>query len=630
VNTISSLLNRISTGEVSQAEQESLVITSLLKAHEIAEMKAKIDTFGSGFRGTANLMDIKRILKKSTWKGKEVGKLLVHTLSDDFLSNLNPSHKPALTVEEVNSMLAKIKSPNEGRIYNEYHVLYNIFLDLFNTNEAQSQQIHHSLFRLLTFIEGAYHAEHIRRDILKSIPCIMTEQQYDNFIAKKKTKCSSKGVSYARLILDTADYYTKQSADNPKRLSADMKKAIKNLGKKPVTNQRVLSIYNEVMGIGFNELPDGRRQDKMSAQEWERLLDEEYDKGNVFVDKYGNVLSQKAKSDSLSESTLSSKLMLLRSVLEYKGETPEDIEEILHKEMNTIPIAWRVSPTPPQNLTLWDISENIDKLYGWTDNDTNAVMEFFADFQQFYKAIIDELCSIEPLKKKINKLDPKQYFKDFTTWGELADWNVLDYPSKMQEDERYPGGTDDTGIRGFINGVAILKHKPAEEAAIDKDGNYIGLYTQIKRYLPNKLESLKNQEKNIVFARNLFISSAKQCTAYLALMDILADIYDVIEDAEVLKSKSARLVEEKVSHVNQIAASLYRIVKEDDEKRALVRKLFPPIDISEIMPTKGAVEAMRERIANNKNILKDQYPANLRMDIIKMSAEERENAKDTE
>jgi hypothetical protein len=568
-------------------------------------------------------MNIKQILKKNSWKGEEIGKILIHTLVDNFLSNLEPKHKPAITMEDINTMRDSIKSPNERRIYNEYITLYNTLLDLFNMNETQAQQIHHGFFRLTTYIDGALAANSIHKATIREIPIIMTEQQYSSHISRKETELRAIGESYFALIYDAVGYYSKSFDDKPKGLPTKIKKAITVLKKKPVTNKRVLAIYNEVMGIGFHELPDGRRQDKMSEKEWENLLNEEYNNGHIIINQYEEPLSQKFADNKEAIKNFSVEKMTIKILGEYKGKPEEKIKEELYRSLNLIPLKWRISTEPPRNLTLFDILDNIDELYGFADDDTKSMAEFFIDYQELHEAIRDELCNIKPLKEKISKLKPKQYYSEkFATWGLLADWGVLDFPAKIQ-----PNGlelVDGLGVRGF-NGIAVLNKQSNEwNMNIDEHGNYIDSYTKIKHHLFD-LENLAEQEENIIFARDLFLGACWNCTAGLALMSILSEIYDVVEDVKVLMSKTYGLVDDRVEAINSLAAHLYHYMKEDTGKQNLVQKLFPPIDASELLPTKGAIETMKKRLTDNRGDLKYLYPATLRAEIIKASIGERKN-----
>jgi hypothetical protein len=556
-------------------------------------------------------MDIKRVLKKNFGKGEKLGKLLIHTLVDDFLSTSDSQHKPAVTMQDINTMKDSIKSSHEGKIYNEYHALYNMLLELFNMNDTQAQQIYHGFFRLATYIEGALAANSIREAITEEIPLIMTEQQYN----KKKAELRAINVSYAELIYEVVSYY-RGFDDNLKGLSAKIKKTIARLQKKHVTNKRVLAIYNEVMYIGFNELPDGRRQDQMSKEEWEKLLDEEYDKGHIIVDKNGTPLSQKFVKDKEAMKNFLTEIMRIEFLGEYIGEPEEKIQEKIYKSMNLIPLKHRISTEYPKNLTLLDILDNIDLFYGLVDNDTKSIAEFFVDFQELYEAIRDELCNIKPLKEKISKLNPKQYYSGkFATWGQLADWRVLDFPVKIQPDA------------WSLKGIAVLKQ--SNKWDVDEHDNYTDPYMKIKHHLFD-LENLAEQEEDIIFAKNLFLSSCKNYTACLALMRILGEIYDVIEDVEILTSKTHGLVDNKANDVNRLAAHLHHSVKEDVKKQTLVKKLFPPIDVVNLLPTKDAIEMMKKRLVNNRGDLKYMYPATLRAEFIKTSIKEHKNVQNTD
>ena len=582
-------------------------------------------------------MDIKRILKKSSWKGEEIGKLLIHTLADSFMENLNPKHKPAVKIEDINTMRDSIKSPSEGRIYNDYVALHDMLVEIFSWSEAQNQQVHQGFFRLWSYLQGAISAEYTYESLVNKMPLIMTEQQYTKRLTQKEMEKRAYYVDYANLILSAAGYYNEQIGENPKNVPAKIKAALKKLEKQPVKNQRVLSIYNEVNGIGYYQLPDGRREDQMSKEEWEATLNEEYDKGRVFVKQYGTdkwlcmplAPEFNEDTDALYEFE-QEKIGAIERLARYKGMPEEEIQQELDKklkELNIIPIGKHISPTPPEVLSLKDIlDEGPNELYRFDEDDTEAMAEFLADYEELHSVIREELSKIAPLKEKIDKLKPRQYFKKFATWGELADLGVLNYPEHIQpNDFEIVEDINGNGERKW-NGIAVLKQVP--RGYIDAGGDFIDPYEEYKPPMFS-LESLVEYEDQIIFGRELFLSACEECLSCFALMDTLGDVYDVTETTEILKSKNIGLPEGKIESYNYIAARLYDKVKEQPEKQALVLRLFPPLDVSQVMPTKGAIEKTIERLDKDRGTLRNKYSVNLRGDIIAMSkAERKKNDKD--
>ena len=64
--------------------------------------------------------------------------------------------------------------------------------------------------------------------------------------------------------------------ETPKEAPDAIKKAIEATKKEAVVNKRILSIYNETCGQGYYTLPDGRRSDKLTSEEWQKALKEVY------------------------------------------------------------------------------------------------------------------------------------------------------------------------------------------------------------------------------------------------------------------------------------------------------------------------------------------------------------------
>jgi hypothetical protein len=543
------------------------------------------------------MIDIKKLLKKKTWKGEELGKALIHTLADDVMKVLEPSHVRSITVDDINRMKSGILYEPEGRIYNRFRNLYEAILTLFNRNQGMTQQAAHGFYRLKGYLKSSQVAETFSFLHARTTPVIMTPKQYEDCIAQKEAELKKQKESYVELIYTAIHFYVEQYSEG-KTVPKAIKAALDSLKNQPVKNKRVLMEYNRINGIGYYELPDGRRSDQMTPERWKVVLQREFEKGNIIVNGKDSAAPafQYLNIDG-AERILEQKDNDM--ILEFRGVSVYDAEEY-----NYITAEWYISDKIPSNLTLWDILNKNTAAYAYSLNgdaqDTIEVQEFFKDYSELCEAVKAELCKISPLKEKITKVKSSQYLKPMVTWGDLASWNVLDYTGKITVDE-IALSVEREDDRIFFAGLAIIKYKGASK--IDNGGNF-----EERDFAYIGMKILEEAEDDIIYAReSVFFPAMKCCYAFRVFIETVGEVYGVKEDMAILALvNSLEDSMRQIDTLNEMALELYKRVGDDQTKKNTIKKLFPWLEADELKPTENAIEALRTMLSGDEDVFHTQ------------------------
>ena len=131
------------------------------------------------------MADIKRLLNKKGWTGKELGILEVTNMAVNFRHRLRgEKEKPLIEHEQFQKMLNELKDPVQGKIYNGYISLHEWIVLVFNIAQGQLQQAQVQFRTLEGIIGKAIIAEDVFR-YASRLPYIVTEKQYKDIKAER-------------------------------------------------------------------------------------------------------------------------------------------------------------------------------------------------------------------------------------------------------------------------------------------------------------------------------------------------------------------------------------------------------------------------------------------------------------
>lgn len=566
------------------------------------------------------MADIKHLLNKKKWRGEEIGKALILNLVNDFKHKSDPNHKPLFSQSDLDRMTSSIDTERDGKAYNSYINLYNGVLDGHNRSEANMQQAQNGYYRLLMYVTNAEQAENAKR-IMEQFPVIMTEKQYKETVEKLEAEKRSFEESYNGLFFHAIQYYTGYYVGVKTKTPKPIKEALAALKKEPFTNHEILAAINREYGEGYYTLPDGRRSDEMSIEEWREALKEQYLKTHQ-----ATINGEKASFEGTLK-TFNEQRLIRQYRRLYEGEiehTDDDIED----EFQT---AWHYYDDPPAGLTKWDVlAGDYDMLeyYQALNSEQEGKEEYFfnlfaEDFPELFKLIKAEVDT------KLKKIDcPKDHI---LTWGDLADANIYAYPSLVSAKDRIDLlGAEQSGaqrVRVAHHGIAILRNDCITESNIDENGYYKEPYSPLLSLLTG-LDNLSSDESAQFYIEKsreyLLVPALKEIAAYNALLDVLADEYDVPELVEMKHSLDTILGQ--VDALNGLVTVMYEHpagTQEDIErKREIIKDLFPLIDLIAINPTQSAIESIREKLSKSKDA------SDLNQFIVELAASGKEASED--
>ena len=543
-------------------------------------------------------MNINKLLSQSTWKGKEVGKAVLLTLVE--LNKPNASTKPLFSKEDIRKMVKGLANEHERSIYNRYIELNNAIIDMSMLTEGYIQQAYHGYFKHLLTLMDLHHAQDSQR-ITEAYPVIMTEKQYQDHYARAQKETREWKASFKDIILELLGQYTADRKDKPK-MPKPIKDALEALKKEPVTSEFILSRINKHLGLGYRQLPDGRRSDQMSKEEWQQAFEE------MYLAKHKITIDGRPATFEETMREVGEQRIIRHWRRAYEAEKPiDDFEDMdLEEKEELSGITWHTYETPPEGLTKWDIIAgdwDMTELYSCAyqedaGHEKAYFNEFIKDFPKLFSALKEELAKYKGLAK-IADTKPANYHKEAVTWGELADAGVFTYQDMIEPtDMDIAEEAGQPSIRGMY-GIAIIKEDSGSKGLIhiDENGYFIDPH---KDHLLERITAIENKEALIRTRDTLLMEGLRLVLAYNTIMDIFAEVYSTPELAHLKKDE--RHFKGILGAFNNLTMSLYASIKGSDEEqreqRTRLKKIYPTIDLEALRPTEETISKVKAKIAD--------------------------------
>lgn len=602
---------------------------------------------------------IKALLNKKGWTGKEVGKALLMSLKHDIENKGNPNKKPLFSQEDFNRMVDSLDTDYQYTQFKVLESIYSAIVDSFNYNEAMAQQFYNGYYRYFLSIREAQRAEDFFTTTEK-FPLILTQAQYDRLAAEREAYKRGFTESYYSLFFHTvAAFMDAVENDRADSVPEDILAAIMATKSQKVTNKRILANWAEDMGEGYYSLPDGRRSDNMTAEEWQAALQAE------FMETHKLYINGELQDAHITAQHFNTERLLTAYRLLFKGEdaireayrektgqelpdeyigelekaleeiidgmTPsrrgdhkrEQLTDALYSNGGTSP-EWHYYTEPPTDFTKYDVlADMLDRYRGAYSDcllesggeyvDEVPEREQLKEFRKDYPALADAVKTyLEGAVAPTKGLKANQLYKDLITWGELADVGYLDFQSlitvgdadivehiaQTQEDNTE---NFNRRARGIYHGIAILKEAKYFDAG--EGGEYIDpVADKLKLELLQGIDYLESDTREAEYiAANLdflALPALRYMYAYNAFIEIIAAAYDI--DFMTVAKYDLTRQESQIEACNNMLYMLYKGVygtQEDKKrKRDFIREYFQPIEIEELKPTEEAIEALRKKI----------------------------------
>lgn len=565
-------------------------------------------------------MNIKRLLNKKGWTGRELGIIELTNTAVQFRQALEGQKpKPLIELSQLKKMINEIKSPIQRRIYNGYISIHEWLSIRYNIAQTQLQQAQLQYRTLTGYITDATLAEDVYRYI-EQLPAIMTQKQYDDAKAKRiedQFKNEDGETLYSgvfNLVEQAIRFYSQQLQREPKK--ANPLKAIrKKYVNQPVKSNLIRSRWNVLTGEGYYTIEDGsgRRSDQMTDEEWQDAIDtpamREALRNMRTTDGNGTEYSQRIATCRLIERA---KVIFAEGTEEDAGKSQckQDYQKGI-----AIPVKWHYYEEAPADLMKWDVIEQnlLLQLYpadidGSGDeysesNFTHSMEDFVAEFKELVTVVLKDI--------------DKHYFKGEPGLSNLPikEWLTTVYDWKQLYEKDFYGEREvaeaDTTIfdgnpRALFNGIAILRPSDLLDRSprINESGYYVE--PDISHTLSNftleafftEAEDYADNVEIVETARQSLIESYYHLKGYNYSLELIARFYKVPEFT-VFKMDTYG-IEDKIDAFNELVPILYRKIHDTDysdkelqaKKLQVLKDLFQPIDYKALtIPEKNKAEA---------------------------------------
>lgn len=573
---------------------------------------------------------IKALLNKKGWTGKEVGKALLMSLKHDIENKGNPNKKPLFSQEDFNRMVDSLDTDYQYTQFKVLESIYSSIVDSFNYNEAMGQQFYNGYYRYFLAIREAQRAEDFFTTTEK-FPLILTQAQYDKLASEREACKRAFTESYYSLFFHTvAAFVDAVENDRADTIPEDARAAIIATQSQKVTNKRIIANWAEDMGEGYYTLPDGRRSDNMTSEEWQAALTALFmESHKLYIN--GELQDEHTTAQHFNTARLLTAYRLLfkgedaiRAAYkertgqelpeEYIGELEQALEEIIDetarpnrrgdpkREQLTAALfynngdkspEWHYYTEPPTDYSKYDVlAEMLDRYRGtYCDRllesggeyvDEVPEREQLKEFKKDYPALADAVKTyLEGAVAPTKGLKANQLYKDLITWGELADMGYLDYQSLIAVDDadivEHIAQTQEDNTenfnrraRGIYHGIAILKEAKYFDAG--EGGEYIDpVADKLKLELLQGIDYLENDtdEAEYIAANLDFLAlpALRYMYAYNDFIEIVAAAYDI--DFMTVAKYDLSKFESQIEACNNMLYMLYKGVygTADDKKR---------------------------------------------------------------
>lgn len=552
------------------------------------------------------MADIKRLLNKKGWTGRELGILELTNMAVMFRQALEGKEpEPLVDQAQFRKMINSITDRQQGQVYNGYISIHEWLSIRYNIAQTQLQQAQLQYRTLVNYVTSATLAEDAYKYI-EQLPAIMTQKQYEETKAERieayfKDEDGEELYSNVFNLVERAiTFYSRQLQREPGK--ANPLKAIrKKYINQPVKSKLILSRWNETQGEGYYTIEDGsgRRSDQMTTEEWQDAITTPTMKRAL--------RDMRATDGSGTELTrqIATQRLIDRAKVIFDGGTEEEADKLQQKKDYerglAIPAKWHTAEEPPTDLTKWDIIEQellLDfypaDLDGSGDeysesNFTRSMEDFVAEFRELVTAILKDIDK-KHFKGEpgLSKLPVSEWATTLYSWRELYRTDFYGEKAEAESDIHVFNGNR----RAMLNGIAILRPSDlaGKSTRIDERGYYVEpeIQSALKPFtLEGFFMEAEDYADNIEIAetsRQSLIESYYHVQGYNASLDMIAAFYDVPE-LTIFKMNIA-VLEDQIEAFNSLVPILYRKIKDTDytdtelkaKKLQVLKDFFQPVD----------------------------------------------------
>lgn len=415
---------------------------------------------------------LNNIMKKSSWTGDEVGRLIFANATDGYIRVLkgesNPD--PLFTQEELNNAIKTLTYHDGSYQYNRYINMYNWLLSQVSVAKVNYYIAESNLRSLVSNMANISIMER-SLDHIHSQPVIMTRPEYEKAkaeaIEKKKTLFSEEPTSLFYLFDKALTYYTSLYYEHPRKKNP-VKKILKAYDKETIETDVFNRLYGELMGDIIYILPNGKTREEASKEEWldvlreggllaynnaEDLKDPDGIRASFYIDNLIDEGLTKAESKDALEKIASGKGFKIE--FKYKDKAPDDFSKL---DM----------VSEGFSFSFMEITEDD------TAKERKAYfIAFYNEFTELSKAILEDIDktvnngSTSYSETSIDELSEDLFSKSTIDYNELYDKNIYGIKDEVEKDPFSYFAEPTEQERQISNrGIAVIEegYKKDEEA----------------------------------------------------------------------------------------------------------------------------------------------------------------------
>lgn len=558
------------------------------------------------------MANIKKLLNKKGWTGKELGIIEITNMCHVFRQGMEGVESPIPLVEkgQFQKMLNGITDSYQGKIYNGYIAIHEWLALYYNIARSFEQQAQLQFKSLNGYITNAMLAEDVYQYI-ESLPLIMTAKQYEAEKAKRRREWmfQEDGVTpladdAMAMIYRAFEYYADLLITDPKKANP-----LKPIRKKYLTEQiespLIRSRYIEAAEYGYWITDDGLRSDQMSEAEWKEAT--------------------KSRNTKYLEDEELSRILRFEDSMEdakslWDGKSPVDIYR--DREQSKIDRGLQKKTTfvlydhLPEDLNKWDfLTDDIvvyetyrNSLGGQAQTDEEyqeEVTDFAREFSEMIYAIVRDIDKqFFGGTPTLSVLPASEWQGFIVDWEQLYEKSYYGFREWIDDEHRLWDGND----RVLRNGVAIIDPESkifGKHTGIDENGYYLPP-TVHHTVFDHSLESLFPEAKDYAYkseeieeGREALLDSYYYILGYNTAIDLIAEHFE-IPDVKVFKLNLERL-QNQISALNDLVPMLYRQIYythyEDESlkerKLEALQNFFSTIDYESITIPQSAIDEAR-------------------------------------
>ena len=535
------------------------------------------------------MADIKRLLNKKGWTGRELGIIEISSMATAFKNALaGKPEKPLVEENEFRRMLDSLTDKHQASIYRGYLSIHDWLSIFYNVAKANEQQAQLQFKSLSAYIIEAEIAETAYRYI-ESLPLIMSEKQYKETIEQGRERYlkgedgEGRADSTLNLIYRAMDYYIKLLEKEPKKPNP-LKPIKKKYEAAPVESQLIRSLFV---------------------------------KTGDYMERAGELMEEAYFSNYGAADIAESRLIQRAKVL-FKGGTEKDADEA--QEKLTAPCEWHYYEEAPKDLTKWEILEDdfIYEIFRKSLREEGSPEEYLEEAKAFveeFKEAVDVI--IEDIDKRyykgadgLAKIPIEEWQTTGLSWTELYNMDFYGFKADTDQDFILLNGNH----RALTNGIAIIRPSDflGKARGIDENGDYIPpkvvnalASRSLESFFP-EAEEYADRIEEIENGREALLDSYYFLKGYNLTIDLIAEYYE-IPAIDVFKVDLER-IEVKIDAINDITPVLYLQIKntyyEDEElkkkKIQVLKDIFPEIDYKSVTIPEENIEALKESFKDFK------------------------------